>query len=68
MSNLIDRLVNESNGKNLVAEIYSSSNGGYEINYFINGVPSGQVHRNASLEYVKNEASEWMTGVKVIYG
>jgi hypothetical protein len=66
-SKLIKRLVNESSGKNLAAEIYSEETG-YTVSYFINGAPAASTHMNADLNYVQNEAQNWLNNVKVIYG
>jgi hypothetical protein len=67
---LINRLVNESGGKVLAAEIYSTSTKtDYSVKYFINGIPAGETFfSKTNVEAVEETANLWMHGVKNLYG
>lgn len=65
---LVNRLVNESCGSQLAAEIYQES-GGYKIHYMVNGnVVKEENFSGSSIQYVEDTAENWLNGVKSING
>lgn len=65
---LINRLVNESGGSQLAAEIYQDD-AGYKIRYVINGnTVKEEAFYNNSIHYVEDAAENWLSGIKSING
>jgi hypothetical protein len=66
---LVNRLVSESSGKNLAAEIYEGPNVTYVVKYFINGSPAGETFfSETTASAVEDIANGWLNGVKNLYG
>lgn len=68
---LVNRIMKESNGSNLAAEIYTDTSNGaqYTIKYYINGSPAGdQVFSETNEKAVEEMANSWMNGIKTLYG
>ena len=67
MTKFVDRIVSESGGKNLSAEIYIKDNS-YTVVKAINGVDVGTSSTKASLDEAKDEALNWIGSVNILLG
>lgn len=68
---LVNRIMKESNGSNLAAEIYTDSDSTtqYTIKYYINGSPAGDhIFSNTNMKAVEEMANSWMNGIQNLNG
>lgn len=68
---LVNRIMKESNGSNLAAEIYTDTGGSteYTIRYYINGEPAGdRVFSSTNAKAVEEMANSWMNGIQTLHG
>jgi hypothetical protein len=67
---LVNRIMKESGGSIIAAEIYNQKNcNAHSIRYYINGVPSGSFHyENITNEEAEKFANSWINGIQNLKG
>jgi len=66
---LVERLIRESNGSSMTAEIFTNGSDDLGVDYFINGDPiKTESFQGRSRHFVESAVENWFNGIKVLNG
>lgn len=66
---IVERLIRESNGSSMTAEIFANDGDELGVDYFINGDPiKTELFHGRSRHYVESAVENWFNGIKVLNG